>query len=1592
MIKKNFLVLLLFFVLSGNLFSQNFWNTTVKKSTLTQQNNKIIDRENKPKKYSLASLDLNKFKNHLIKYNLNKRENTIILPNAEGNLEKFSFQETSSLAPKLAAKFPMIKTYSAQGIDNPSSVAKITLGIDGMHALIYSANQSTIYIDPYTADKKNYIIYKRNDLKADDNDFRCQTQNTVEEIKRSSIQKKNADDGRLRTYRIAIACTGEYAQFHLNNQGTADSATDAVKKSVILSAMNTTMARVNSVYERDLGVRMIIVEDNDELIFLDSATDGLTNDNANNLIDESQAKCDDIIGDENYDIGHTFSTGGGGLAARGVCITGIKGSGITGSSTPMNDPFDIDYVAHEIGHQFGAAHTFNGTSGNCSGTNRSTSTAVEPGSGSTIMAYAGICDPQNIQDNSDDYFHIISINQMWNYVQSVAACGVTTTTGNTAPTANAGSNMSIPRNTPFILKGIGTDAEGTESLTYNWEQVDLGEAAVPLVSTTTEGPAFRSLPSKTSPNRYFPPLSNVVSGEANAWEVLPSVARELNFALTVRDNNAGGGNTARDDVRITVTDSEPFAFTYPNSAVKWNVGSVQTLTWNKSDTDKAPINCKKVNIKLSIDGGLTFPIVLKDNIDNDGTEDIIIPNNATTQARILIEAVDNIFYNINNTDFTIDSSEPTIIVSNTSGKQIVCNKGTDSIDYTLKFDFINGFSETITLSASDLPDGTTATFSPATISATGDVIMTINNLNGTDQQDKTIVVQVKSTTITRKIKAPLTILGTDFTKVNLTVPANKTEDVSILPKLEWEANSNTTSYDIVVATDASFTNIVVSESVATNSYTLTTSLERLTNYFWYVKPKNKCGEGTNSDTFEFKTEVPEYCASTYLDETGGAEHIRNVTFNTINNDSENDSIDGYEDFTDISTNVRRGEEHQISITLDTAGGQDHCYVFIDWNQDYVFDEDTERYDLGAQTDNIATTTLNIEIPVDAVLGETTMRVIIEYYNTSLSSGNGPCNSDQASDFGETEDYSIEVLKKPDPDFTITNTTGNLSICNKAVNEQVFAIDYNALFGFTESVTLSVSGIPTNATSSLSPITITESGLVNLTISNLNKTPVGDYKMIVTGVSSSLTKSIEIPFNVSDNTCNSSGNTDSQISTTLVNFGEINNISTKTTGYSDFKTIASEVIKGEKYPLVVNVNSDGTKIVETYAWIDWNQNCLFEDDEQYDLGTTASTSGPTANSGLEIMVPSSALVGSTILRVVTKLSSAGSPVSCELDFDGEVEDYTITITPSFILTNKTPALSICNKAVNQVQYIIDYKTLNDFGEDITLSAENTPAGTTTTFSSPVTDDKGITTITATISNLNSAIFGDYAIKVTATSSVTKLAKSTNLTLIINDNHCKSSGNTDSNISITNVSFGEINNTSAKTTGYSDFKTMTARVVRGESYNLNINVNTDGNKVKTYAWIDWNQNCEFEATEAYDLTSKTSVIQVPQGAILGTTTLRISTKINEFAESCEINFDGEVEDYTINTEESFATDKNLFSDLKIYPIPSDGKLTVNFKVKVKDLTIIRLFDTTGQLVVTQKFSTVSSKFNNEIDFTKISSGIYFLQIENDGKINTNKIIIK
>ena len=669
---KNFLTSLLFLLMviaffgSGISFISNayagsngpVWNDIPEGSFNVKGNRDII-----PQQYRTVRVNLNELKNTVSNapFEFSDRALTspmiMELPHPDGHTSKFYVTEYSMMEPGLSAKFPDIKTYTIKGIDDPYATGKIDFTIKGFHAMVLTA-RGDYFIDPYSSDEKEiYISYFKRNFTSDKS-FECLTENIEKTANENQLMRGFFSSGpQLRTYRTAVAATGEYTTYH---GGTVQSG---------LAAIVTAMNRVNGVYENEMAVRMTLVSNNDLLVYTNASTDPYTNNNGGTMLGQNQSTCDNVIGAANYDMGHVFSTGGGGVAYLGcICQNGAKARGVTGLPSPVGDPFYIDYVAHEMGHQFGANHTFNSTSGGCGGGNRNAGTAYEPGSASTIMGYAGLCSPHNLQNTSDAYFHSGSFTEMVIYTQIAAgnSCAAITNTGNTPPviTVPAGG-FAIPKSTPFRLNGSATDTENPNSLTYCWEEIDLGPAGAPI---TPSGDAhiFRSFRADTASYRIFPRLSNLLNNWQTLGEILPSYGRNLMFRLTVRDNNAGGGGVDYSLVEFTVDgNSGPFLVTQPNTNITWNANLPQTVIWDVANTTAAPVSCAMVNIKLSTDGGNTFPVTLIDNTPNDGSESVNLPSVMSTLARIKVESVGNIFFDLSNANFTIDNGVS--VQNNSSG-------------------------------------------------------------------------------------------------------------------------------------------------------------------------------------------------------------------------------------------------------------------------------------------------------------------------------------------------------------------------------------------------------------------------------------------------------------------------------------------------------------------------------------------------------------------------------------------------------------------------------------------------------------------------------------------------------------------------------------------------------------------------------------------------------------------------------------------------------------------------------------------------------------------------------------------------------------
>jgi hypothetical protein len=703
-----------------------------------------------PGKYRTTRMDMTGMKNFL--WSLPAEQNPgnrnqapiIELPMPNGTMAKFRVWESTIMEPGLATKYPEIKTFAGQGISDPYATIRFDYNpYDGFHAQVLSVN-GNVYIDPYARNNvNNYISYYTRDNKREE-DFVCNTISNPDPNIAARIESGPCRGTQLYTYRLALACTGEYA--------VAVCSPAAPTVPLTLTKMITSVNRVTGVYETELSIRMILVANTDQLIYLDGTADPYTNNNGGTMLGQNQTNIDNIIGSGNYDIGHVFSTGGGGIAGLGVvCRPGQKSRGVTGLTNPVGDNFDIDYVAHEMGHEYGGNHPFNSQTGSCGGGNRNGSTAYEVGSGTSIMAYAGICGSDDIQPHSDPFMHTISFDEISNYVAGAGGtCPSITATGNTLPviTSMSNNNVNIPLNTPFTLTGSATDADG-DALTYCWEEWDLGPAGAwnsGAVSTTA--PLFKSRPPSASGSRTFPDISVILAGypanppsvmEGLKGETLPQIARNMKFRLTVRDNRAGGGGVVTGGegcqagftgtFQVTTVDGTgPFLVTVPNGGENWPGGSSQTITWNTAGTNAAPINAANVKISLSTDGGQTYPTVLAASTPNDGSETLNLPAVTSTTARIKVEAVGNIFFDISNNNFTLSTPVTNFDFGLPAAANVACNATTTST-ITLGTTSSGGYNTPINLSASNVPSGATVTFGTNPVIPGSGSDVTLNNVN-----------------------------------------------------------------------------------------------------------------------------------------------------------------------------------------------------------------------------------------------------------------------------------------------------------------------------------------------------------------------------------------------------------------------------------------------------------------------------------------------------------------------------------------------------------------------------------------------------------------------------------------------------------------------------------------------------------------------------------------------------------------------------------------------------------------------------------------------------------------------------------------------
>ncbi|SHJ10349.1 Por secretion system C-terminal sorting domain-containing protein [Hymenobacter daecheongensis DSM 21074] len=773
----------------------------------------------------------------------------VSLPMPDGTSQRFRVVEVPVMAPALAAKYPSIKTYAAQGIDNPAATARLDVTPAGFHAMIMQAGR-TVYIDPTAnGDTEHYVVFDKQAM--NQKGFTCLNTDAQDVgVPQPATLPRVPNGTQLRTYRMALACTGEYA--------AAVCAPAAATVPLTLAKMVTSVNRVDGVYEQEVAVRLVLVANTDQLIYLNGSSDPYTNNSGSAMLTQNISTVNSIIGFSNYDIGHVFSTGGGGVAYKpSVCLTN-KAGGVTGLPNPVGDAFDIDYVAHEVGHQFGGDHTFNSSTGNCAGGNRAATSAYEPGSGVSIMAYAGICAPQDLANNSIPYFHSRSFDQIVAHITGAGNCGVVTATNNVVPVVNAGANYAIPYRTPFTLTGSATD---TDPLTYSWEQYNLGAAGSPSVPVG-DAPIFRMYSPTASPSRTFPKIYNLITNTDTIGEQLPTYARKLIFRLVARDNRVNGGGVDYDSMNVAVVSTAgPFVATYPNtsgSIISWLAGTPQEVRWDVANTTAAPVNAANVDIMLSTDGGRTYPTTLLANTPNDGVQTLTLPATlaSSSTARIKVQASGNIFFDISNQNFSLRAATaPTFFltpsVAGNAALPNVCAGSTTT--FNVAVGQLQGFSGAVALSAANLPTGLTVSYANATVNTGSSTQVTVTASAAT--ASGTYVINLVGTSGSVTQTQPMQIVVRQASTVAPApvgpVGPNRT---STRPRFTWNALADAVSYEVQVATDAAFTNIVLTQAnIIGTGFTPTTALTANATYFWRVRAVSPCGTTPFSAATQFQT-------------------------------------------------------------------------------------------------------------------------------------------------------------------------------------------------------------------------------------------------------------------------------------------------------------------------------------------------------------------------------------------------------------------------------------------------------------------------------------------------------------------------------------------------------------------------------------------------------------------------------------------------------------------------------------------------------------------------------------------------------------------
>lgn len=815
-----------------------------------------------PVKYEVFNLNVEGVKSYLNQAPMefgSKKGIMLEIPTPDGGLKWYEVFESPVMEEGISDRYPSIKSYKAYAKDGSSDM-RFSLSEKGFYAAINTSN-GEVYIDPYSEDDiRDYIVYYTRDHKSDiyDKIQMCGVEHEGRpEVYEGPSMHNRTDIVNLRVFRLAMACTGEWGK--VARRGTVAKC---------LADMNTMVTRMNSIYEKEMAMRYVIIDNNDKLIFLDPNTDPYENsDKGKSILGTNTGVLNRLVGASAYDVGHVLSIcyDIGGVAHGGSACQSNKGNGVTCNNDNDLSKIVTRVMAHEIGHQFDASHTWN----ICSeySDQRAANWAYEPGSGSTIMSYAGSCTTDNVVTDNDDYFHVGSLIQMYrktNAGGNAFSCSQKIPTSNHYPAVVVPTiKYNIPISTPFELRGSGTDEDG-DKLTYCWEQYDLGPEA-PLGSNNVEGPLFRSFKPAVDGNiRFVPRAANILSGNlTDKNEVLPDKARELTFKLTVRDNNVEASGIVWDEYKVSVTDKAgPFKITYPETADKFKVGQLITVTWDVANTDKAPVNCQLVNIFGSYSSAIKdddpnlIPLAL--GVPNNGSRNITIPNKLSNLFRIVIKAADNIFLTASKAPSKIEeATDPTITVSASASKLNICQPDAAEIIYTTAG--LGGFNGEIGfLVENNLPNGVVATFEQNKVQAGTSNKLKISTIDVIGSVSGQIVVKAFANGLdTIVLNTNFTVEGGNIDHADPTFPANGADGITGLFTFTWTPKPDAVKYEIEISKNPDFSaaQIIDRKEVTDASYKIGVLLDKSTIYYWRVRANNNCKKGIWSDTQAFITEA-----------------------------------------------------------------------------------------------------------------------------------------------------------------------------------------------------------------------------------------------------------------------------------------------------------------------------------------------------------------------------------------------------------------------------------------------------------------------------------------------------------------------------------------------------------------------------------------------------------------------------------------------------------------------------------------------------------------------------------------------------------------